>query len=65
MHLDLRHDSLGVRGTLQGHDLGEWLAADHHASRMGRSISHHTFKLLSEADEFPILRAVGVGRKFR
>ena len=59
MHLDLRHDPFGVRGTLQRHDFGERLATDHHTSSVGRSVAHHTFKLLCKADERRIVGTFG------
>ncbi len=58
VHLVLGHQRIGVRGLLQGHELGQRLAADHDARGVGGSIPGHALELLREVDD---LLHAGIG----
>ena len=59
MHLVLGHRGVGVRRLLERHQLGQGLAADDDAGRVGRGVAGHTLQLPGEVDD-PVDRRVPV-----
>ena len=51
MHLVLGHQGVRVRRLLEGHELGQGLAADDHAGGMGGGVAGHALELPGEVDD--------------
>ena len=51
VHLALGHRAVRVGRLLERHQLGQRLAADHDAGRVGRRVAGHPFELLREVDD--------------